>query len=57
MIRAFNNDKPFDRFVMEQLAGDEIAPKEDETLIAAGFNRLGPRSQERRKPGSRQQPQ
>jgi hypothetical protein len=42
VIRAFNNDKPFDRFVMEQLAGDEIAPKEDETLIAAGFNRLGP---------------
>ena len=42
VIRAFNNDKPFDRFIMEQLAGDEIAPKEDETLIAAGFNRLGP---------------
>ncbi len=42
VIRAFNNDKPYDRFVMEQLAGDEIAPKEDETLIAAGFNRLGP---------------
>ena len=42
VIRAFNNDKPFDRFVLEQLAGDEIAPKEDETLIAAGFNRLGP---------------
>jgi hypothetical protein len=42
VIRAFNNDKPYDRFVQEQLAGDEIAPKEDETLIAAGFNRLGP---------------
>ena len=42
VIRAFNNDKPYDRFVTEQLAGDEIAPKEDETLIAAGFNRLGP---------------
>ncbi len=42
VIRAFNNDKPFDRFILEQLAGDEIAPKEDETLIAAGFNRLGP---------------
>ena len=57
VIRAFNNDKPFDRFVTEQLAGDEIAPKEDETLIAAGFNRLGPVAQERRQPGSRQQPQ
>jgi hypothetical protein len=42
VIRAFNNDKPFDRFILEQVAGDEIAPKEDETLIAAGFNRLGP---------------
>jgi hypothetical protein len=42
VIRAFNNDKPYDRFLVEQLAGDEVAPKEDETLIAAGFNRLGP---------------
>ena len=42
VIRAFNNDKPYDRFIQEQLAGDEIAPKEDETLIAAGFNRLAP---------------
>jgi hypothetical protein len=42
VIRAFNNDKPFDRFILEQLAGDEVTPKEDETLIAAGFNRLGP---------------
>src|SRR5688572_11570195 len=42
VIRAFNNDKPFDRFIHEQVAGDEIAPKEEETLIAAGFNRLGP---------------
>ena len=42
VIRAFNNDKPWDRFIREQLAGDEVAPSEDETLIAAGFNRLGP---------------
>ena len=42
VIRAFNHDKPYNRFIQEQLAGDEIAPKEDETLIAAGFNRLGP---------------
>ena len=42
VIRAFNNDKPYDRFITEQLAGDEIAPKEEETLIAAGFNRLAP---------------
>jgi uncharacterized protein DUF1553/uncharacterized protein DUF1549 len=42
VIRAFNNDKPFDRFIQEQVAGDEIAPQEEETLIASGFNRLGP---------------
>src|SRR5947209_6594626 len=42
VIRAFNNDKPYDRFLLEQLAGDEIAPPEDEDLIASGFNRLGP---------------
>jgi len=42
VIRAFNNDKPYDRFIQEQLAGDELMPDEDEALIAAGFNRLGP---------------
>ncbi|MSV30287.1 MAG: DUF1553 domain-containing protein [Bryobacterales bacterium] len=42
VIRAFQNDKPYDRFIAEQLAGDEISPSEDETLIASGFNRLGP---------------
>jgi hypothetical protein len=42
VIRAFQNDKPYNRFLEEQLAGDEIGGKEQETLIAAGFNRLGP---------------
>jgi hypothetical protein len=42
VIRSFNNDKPYDRFLTEQLAGDEISPKEDETVIAAAFNRLAP---------------
>ena len=42
VIRALNNDKPYDRFLLEQLAGDEVAPQEDETLIAAAFNRLAP---------------
>ncbi len=42
VIRAFNNDKPYDRFIEEQLAGDEVTPEEDEGLIAAGFNRLAP---------------
>ena len=42
VIRSLNNDKPFDRFVMEQLAGDELPDADQETTIATGFNRLGP---------------
>ncbi len=42
VIRAFNSDKPYDRFITEQLAGDEISAGEEETLVASGFNRLGP---------------
>ncbi|HSQ57611.1 MAG TPA: DUF1549 domain-containing protein, partial [Gemmata sp.] len=42
VIDAFNRDKPYDQFVREQLAGDELAPDSDELRIAAGFNRLGP---------------
>ncbi len=42
VIRAFNDDKPYDHFLTEQLAGDEIAPTSDEALVAAGFNRLAP---------------
>src|SRR5207253_1835783 len=42
VIRSFQNDKPYDQFIREQLAGDEINPKHEEYRIAAGFNRLGP---------------
>jgi hypothetical protein len=42
VINAFNQDRPFDRFITEQLAGDEIAPNDAEMQIAAGFHRLGP---------------
>jgi hypothetical protein len=42
VIRAFNNDKPFDRFILEQLAGDELENADAETLIATGYYRLGP---------------
>ncbi len=41
VIRAFNEDKPYDRFVTEQLAGDEIAPGDPELAVATGFLRLG----------------
>ncbi len=42
VIRSFNRDKPYDVFVREQLAGDEISKIDEEARIAAGFNRLGP---------------
>lgn len=41
VIRAFNADKPYDEFVREQLAGDEMRPATPERLIATGFYRLG----------------
>lgn len=42
VIRSFNDDKPYARFVAEQLAGDEIDGANEETLIATGFGRNGP---------------
>ncbi|MDQ6707393.1 MAG: DUF1549 and DUF1553 domain-containing protein, partial [Acidobacteriota bacterium] len=42
VIRSFNADKPYDRFVKEQIAGDEIYPGDPEALIATGFNRHFP---------------
>ena len=41
VIRSFNEDKPYDRFLREQLAGDEIYPNDSDALIATGFYRLG----------------
>jgi hypothetical protein len=37
VVASFNNDKPYDRFLREQIAGDEILPYADENLIATGF--------------------
>jgi hypothetical protein len=42
VVRAFNQDMPYDRFVREQIAGDEIDPNDPEKLIATGFLRMGP---------------
>ncbi|MGH9629040.1 MAG: DUF1549 and DUF1553 domain-containing protein, partial [Bryobacteraceae bacterium] len=42
VIRSFNNDKPYDRFILEQIAGDEFFPNDPEALIATGFLRTGP---------------
>ncbi|MDG3003926.1 PSD1 and planctomycete cytochrome C domain-containing protein [Paludisphaera mucosa] len=41
VVDAFNRDKPFDRFMLEQLAGDEVAPDSVEAQVATGFYRLG----------------
>lgn len=50
VIRAFNEDKPYDRFLMEQIAGDELVDYENadvvtdemvDNLIATGFLRMG----------------
>jgi hypothetical protein len=37
VIDSFNQDKPYDRFIKEQLAGDELAPDNKQDLIATGF--------------------
>jgi hypothetical protein len=42
VVAAFNRDKPFDRFVKEQIAGDELFPGDQEALVATGFHRAGP---------------
>jgi cytochrome c553 len=42
VVNAFNSDKPYDRFIREQIAGDEYTPVSDEAMIATGFLRLGP---------------
>ncbi len=41
VVRAFNTDKPYDRFLTEQLAGDELDPDDPELRVAVGYLRLG----------------
>jgi hypothetical protein len=42
VIRSMNSDKPFNQFVLEQIAGDELDPNDPEKLVATGFLRMGP---------------
>ncbi len=42
VIRAFNEDKPYRRFVQEQLAGDMLWPNNPEATVALGFIAAGP---------------
>ncbi len=53
VIHAFNDDKPYDRFLLEQIAGDELVDYENaeiitdaiyDNLVATGFLRMGPDS-------------
>ena len=39
VIDAFNTDKPYYRFIKEQIAGDELYPGDPDALVAMGFNR------------------
>ena len=42
VIQSLNEDKPYDRFVKEQIAGDELYPGNTAALVATGFNRHFP---------------
>jgi len=41
VISAFNQDLPYPRFVLDQLAGDEVLDSDPSSLVASGFLRLG----------------
>jgi hypothetical protein len=53
VVAAFNQDKPYDQFIREQLAGDLLPAKDDsekaESLIATGFLAIGPKTHDERK--------
>ena len=42
VVRSLNADKPYDRFVLEQLAGDILEPDNPEMRVATGYLRMGP---------------
>ena len=42
VIESFNNDKPYDRFVKEQIAGDELYPDDPVAQSGTGFYTVGP---------------
>ena len=42
VVRAFNDDLPYDRFVAQQLAGDELEPDNPDAIVATGYLRLYP---------------
>ncbi|MEN9576063.1 MAG: hypothetical protein RL514_3918 [Verrucomicrobiota bacterium] len=42
VVRSLNADKSYERFIREQIAGDELWPGDPDALIATGFNLIGP---------------
>jgi hypothetical protein len=46
VIQSFNEDKPYARFIAEQLAGDELEGADETTVIATGFCRNGPSNED-----------
>jgi hypothetical protein len=42
VLRSFNANKPFDRFIQEQVAGDELWPQEGDAVVATGLYCVGP---------------
>jgi hypothetical protein len=42
VIRSINADKPFDQFIREQIAGDELYPKDRQALLATALYAIGP---------------
>lgn len=42
LIRSFNNDLPYRRFIEQQLAGDVLSPADPQALVATGFLAAGP---------------
>ncbi|MFN8708761.1 MAG: DUF1549 domain-containing protein, partial [Planctomyces sp.] len=41
VVNAFNSDMPYDEFIRQQIAGDELPERSEQTVIATGFLRLG----------------
>ena len=46
VLRSFNADRPFDRFVREQIAGDELYPDDRDARLATALYTIGPVLQE-----------
>jgi Protein of unknown function (DUF1553)/Protein of unknown function (DUF1549)/Planctomycete cytochrome C len=54
VVNAFNSDMPYQQFILEQLAGDEIPDSNKQSVIATGFLRLGTWNDEPNDPGDYQ---